>query len=102
MAMNHGSDSAGGHQPMQVDTSGRQNVNTSLLKFVQSTAVADTSAHANGEVLTDPVTIAGALREAGRPARLRSLTVVDGDDQTAYSFDVLFFKASQSLGTKNA
>lgn len=66
------------------------------------TAVADTLAYANGDVLTDTMTLAGALRAAGAYSRLRSITILDEDDQTAYSMNLVFFKATQSLGTKNS
>jgi hypothetical protein len=69
---------------------------------VEVTAVLDTAAYANGDVLTDTMTLANALRVAAGYGRIRSIVVLDEDDQAAYSFDVVFFKATQSLGTKNS
>lgn len=66
------------------------------------TAVVDTAIYAAGDVLTDVMTLSSALRAAGACARLRSIVVLDEADQTAFSFDVYFFKASQAMGTKNS
>jgi hypothetical protein len=76
-------------------------VNQGEVKIVEVTAVADTSAYANGDVLTDTMTLTAALRAAGKGAILRSVEMLDEDDNAAYSFDLIFMKATQSLGTKN-
>lgn len=87
--------------PLKGDANGLA-VNSGEVKVIEVTAVADTSVYANGDVLTDTMTIASALRAAGKGSLLRDLTVVDIDDQTGYAFDVFFFKESESLGAKNA
>jgi hypothetical protein len=61
----------------------------------------DTSIYASGDVLSDTATITNAVAENGGRARVVSVTVIDEDDQ-GQAFDIIFFTATQSLGTKNA
>lgn len=71
------------------------------VKTVEVAAVTDTAIYAAGDVLTDIMTLTDALRAAGRGARLRSITMIDLDDQAAYAFDIYFLKANTTLGAKN-
>jgi len=63
--------------------------------------VLDTSAYASGDVLwTTPVVIPNACRIKGGVALLKSLYIVDFDDQ-GVAFDLFFQNAASSLGTVN-
>jgi hypothetical protein len=57
--------------------------------------------YTSGNVLSDTATVSNAMRVIGGKGILRSITVIDEDDQGA-ALDLLFFKLTQSLGTKNA
>lgn len=59
-------------------------------------------AYAAGDVLADTQEIAGLLRNVGGSAMLRSITLLDFDDQAAAAIDLVFFSANVSLGTENA
>lgn len=61
----------------------------------------DTSAYADGDVLSDTAELSNAVRVAGGKATLVSITVNDEDDQGG-SFDIVFFRTNVSLGTKNS
>ncbi|HWQ39187.1 MAG TPA: hypothetical protein VNM24_11375 [Burkholderiales bacterium] len=69
--------------------------------IVDVTLTLDTVAYAAGDVLSDTATLANAMRVNGGKGMLRSITVIDEDDQGA-PFDIYFFKVTQNLGTKNA
>lgn len=71
------------------------------MEVFEVTLTLDTAIYASGDVLSDTATIANAVVAAGGRARLRSIVVVDEDDQ-GIAFDIVFFGASQSLGAKNA
>lgn len=62
----------------------------------------DTSAYTAGDVLADTQAIVGAVRTAGASAILRSLTLLDKDDNTAAGIDLVFLNANLSLGTENS
>jgi hypothetical protein len=72
--------------------------NSDLIDF---TLTLDTSAYASGDVLSDVAAIANAVRLNGGRAILQSVVVIDEDDQ-GQALDLMFFGASQSLGTVNA
>lgn len=72
----------------------------SELKFVDVTLTLDTSAYADGDVLADTQVVAGALRYTDAFAELRSILVLDEDDQ-GVALDLIFFDANVSLGTEN-
>ena len=61
----------------------------------------DTNAYASGDVLAEVQEVTGALRSAALTGVIQSLAVLDKDDQ-GEALDVVFFKASASLGTENA
>lgn len=62
----------------------------------------DTSIYASGDVLADTQAIAGAVRTDGGSAILRSLSLVDKDDNAAAGIDLVFLGSNVSLGTENA
>jgi hypothetical protein len=61
----------------------------------------DTVAYADGDVLAATQTLTNAVRVNGGRAVLQSIMVIDEDDQ-GQAFDIVFFSATQSLGTENA
>lgn len=68
---------------------------------IDVTLTLDTLIYAALDVLSDTATLTDAVRVNGGKATLVSLTVIDEDDQAGV-IDFYFFKATQSLGTKNA
>jgi hypothetical protein len=64
------------------------------------TPVLDTVQYADGDVLFVPIELTGAFPKAGDTAWLQTLFVLDEDDQ-GMGFDLIFFDASQTLGTIN-
>lgn len=64
--------------------------------------VCDTSIYAAGDVLFDATQIPNAVRTAGAACLLKSLALVDKDDNTAAQIDLFFLSANVSLGTFNA
>lgn len=67
---------------------------------IDVTLTLDTLAYTAGDVLSDTATLTDAMRVVGGKGVLRSITVIDEDDQ-GVALDLYFFKATQSLGTKN-
>lgn len=65
------------------------------------TFTTDTAAYAAGDVLADTQEITNAFRVAGDSAIVYSMEFQDKADQGA-AFDVVFFRASVSLGTENS
>ena len=59
----------------------------------------DTSAYANGDLLADTQTLSDMFYINDGTGIIKSLTVVDTDDNTLYSFSVWFLDGSGSLGT---
>lgn len=68
---------------------------------IDVTLTLDTAIYASGDVLSDTAELTGAMRVIGGKGILRSITVIDEDDQ-GIAFDIFFFKVTQSLGAKNA
>ena len=62
----------------------------------------DTSAYANGDLLADTQSVSDAFRFIDGTGLIRSLTVIDQDDQTLYTFSVWFLDGTGSLGTENS
>lgn len=62
----------------------------------------DTSAYANGDLLADTQSIGAFFKDVDGTGLIRSVTLVDTDDQTLYSFSVWFLDGSGSLGTENS
>lgn len=73
----------------------------SELKFVDVTLSVDTSIYADGDVLADTQVVTGALRYSDAVAEIRSIQVLDEDDQ-GVALDLLFLDANVSIGTENA
>ena len=71
------------------------------LDIIDVTLTLDTSIYADGDVLSDTATLTNAMRVAAGGGTLRSIVLIDEDDQGT-ALDVVFFKATQSLGTKNS
>lgn len=66
------------------------------------TPTVDTSIYASGDVLFDTVAIPNAVRVSGGSCQIKSLTLLDKDDNTAAAVDIFFLSANVSLGTVNA
>lgn len=62
----------------------------------------DTSAYANAELLADTQSVDAAFRDTDGTGLIRSLVVVDTDDQTLYSFSVWFLDGTGTLGSENS
>lgn len=71
-------------------------------KVVTATMSLDTSAYANADLLADTQAIDGVFRVPDGTGIIRSLVVIDEDDQTLYTFSVYFLDGSGSLGTENS
>lgn len=65
------------------------------------TLTLNTNQYANGDVLADTQVITEALRIPDGTGQIRSIAVLDEDDNTAYTFNVLFLDSSASVGTEN-
>lgn len=65
------------------------------------TPVLDTLIYAAGDVLFDTTIISGIVPVAGGALELRSIEVLDEDDQ-GVALDLLFFDSAASLGAFNA
>lgn len=71
---------------------------TNVVDVVLST---DTSIYADGDVLADTQLVNAVTRGVDKNGILRSIVVVDKDDQKI-AMDLIFFSANVSLGTENA
>lgn len=101
----------GDYIPLIVDSTGRLHIaagaTENVIGLVGSSdiAVAVTCPIDNGnaldagDVIFDKTEIAGAARTSGGMTILQSLTVVDGDDNTAAAMTIVFLKASCTFGT---
>lgn len=65
------------------------------------TLTLDTAQYADGDVLADTQSVTSAFRAVGSRAYVRSVLVLDEDDQGA-AFDLIFFDSNTSLGTENS
>lgn len=72
----------------------------SRVRIVDLTLSLDTGAYASGDVLANTQVVTDALRDKNVGGTLRSLTVIDEDDQKAV-FDIYFLDAASSLGAEN-
>jgi hypothetical protein len=66
------------------------------------TPTVDTSIYASGDVLFDTFAIPLAVRTSGASCQIKSVTLLDKDDNTAAGVDLFFLSANVSLGTVNA
>lgn len=71
-------------------------------RFYDLTLSTDTSAYANGDLLADTQSITDVFRQNDGGGIVRSITVIDTDDQTLYTFSIYFLSGTGSLGTENA
>lgn len=71
------------------------------VNVVGMTLLLDTSAYAAGDVLSDTAILAAVAPVPGGSIQLRSVHVLDEDDQ-GVAFDIVFFDSLVSLGTFNA
>ena len=62
----------------------------------------DTSAYANGDLLADTQSIDAFFSDIDGTGSIKSITYVDTDDQTLYSFSIWFLDGTGSLGTENS
>lgn len=69
--------------------------------LLELTLTLDTSAYADGDVLADTQALVNAVREGGGRAELKSVVVLDEDDQ-GIALDLVFLAANKSLGTENS
>lgn len=86
---------------MVLATLAQVNFGGNVMVFKTVIPTLDTSIYAAGDVLFDTTAIAGAVRVSGGSAILRSLSLIDKDDQAAAQIDLVFFSANVSLGTFN-
>lgn len=70
-------------------------------RIVEATMSLDTAIYAAGDVLADTQEITNFFRVKNVASLLKSVAVIDEDDQGA-AFDIYFFDANVSLGTENA
>lgn len=70
-------------------------------RIIDVTLSADTSAYANADLIAD-TQAADAFTVNDGTGSIKSLVVVDGDDQTLYTFSLFFLDGSGSLGSENA
>ena len=71
-------------------------------KVVTATMSLDTSAYANADLLADTQAVDGVFRVVNGTGVINSLVVIDEDDQTLYTFSVVFLDGTGSLGTENS
>lgn len=81
------------------------NQQTAFLKgsvnVVPMTLLLDTAIYAAGDVLSDTAILAGVAPVPGGSTQLRSIEVLDEDDQ-GIAFDIVFLDSNVSLGPFNA
>lgn len=97
------SESTGVHTPHHIVAAGENHMGevSQPSEVIDVTLALDTSIYADGDVLSDTATLSSAMRVVGGKGKVTSITVIDEDDQ-GIAFDVVFFKVTQSLGTKNS
>lgn len=69
--------------------------------LIPVTLVCDTSILADGDIISNPVEMPGAIASLGKRALLQSVSVLDEDDQ-GVAMDLVFLRSNVSLGTLNA
>lgn len=62
----------------------------------------DTSAYANADLLADTQSVDAFFNAVDGTGSIKSLTVIDTDDQTLYTFSIWFLDGTGSLGTENS
>lgn len=76
-------------------------VTTGSISLVEVTLSTDTSIYANGDVLADFQEITNFFPVAGGTATIKSVTVIDEDDQGT-ALDLYVSRTGGTLGTENA
>jgi hypothetical protein len=72
-------------------------------RILDVTLSLNTSAYANADLLADTQSIDNAFGEkVDGTGTIKSLVVIDEDDQTLYVFSVWFLEGTGSLGTENS
>jgi hypothetical protein len=72
-------------------------------RILEATMSLNTSAYANADLLADTQSIDNAFdSKVDGTGLIRSLVVIDEDDQTLYVFSVWFLSGTGSLGTENS
>lgn len=72
-----------------------------MKRSIDVTLSCDTGILGAGEVIADSQEILGALRHKGDATELRSIVVIDEDDQGT-AIDVIFMRAAKVLGAENS
>lgn len=72
-----------------------------MKRSVDVTLSCDTGVLAAGEVIADSQEIAGFFRKAGEAVELKSITLIDEDDQGT-AVDLIFMRALGVVGTENS
>ena len=73
-----------------------------ITRFRTVTLSTDTSAYANADLLADTQTISDFFNDNDGAGSIKSLVVIDTDDQTLYTFSLWFLDGTGSLGTENS
>ncbi len=75
---------------------------TGLLTVKEITPVIDTAIYAPNDVLFVPIEIKDTGRVAGGVIVLNNVIMLDEDYETAFAFDLMFFRSAITLGALNA
>lgn len=73
-----------------------------ITRIYDVTLSTDTSAYANADLLADTQSISDVFGVNDGTGSIKSLVVIDTDDQTLYSFSLWFLSGSGSLGSENS
>jgi hypothetical protein len=73
-----------------------------ITRMREVTLSLNTSAYANADLLADTQSIDAAFFAIDGTGLIRSLVVIDEDDQTLYTFSVWFLDGTGTLGTENS
>lgn len=74
---------------------------TGYLSYIDVTLSVDTSIYADGDLLADTQVVTSAMRTADALGVLKSVVLVDEDDQ-GVALDLVFMSSSATLGTENS
>ena len=73
-----------------------------ITRFYDVTLSTDTSAYANADLLADTQSVDAVFRANDGTGSIKSLVVVDTNDQTLYTFSLWFLDGTGSLGSENS
>jgi hypothetical protein len=85
---------------MGIENEIAKQANNARTRVATVTAVLDTAIYAAGDVLFDTTLVSGIVPVAGSALELRSIEVLDEDDQ-GVALDIVFLDAAVTLGTFN-